>query len=149
MGPLERRADLLDADRAKRGNPEPGVVRLRDSANRRLTMPVEHALKRRWRQKQGHVDLLTHDGRFHINGFDAGENIRDQIAALISLRIAPPGHFVVGRPVDIMKHRARQPLARERPKIFNIMAIAQAHRRTTSELGGTDATQRDSQQKRK
>ena len=51
LGALERRADLLDADRAERGNPEPGVVRLRDSANRRLTMPVEHALKRRRRQK--------------------------------------------------------------------------------------------------
>ena len=123
-----RLAQLLEADRAERGDAEHRAVFRRRGRDRAFALMVEQALQRGRRTIDRHGELLAHDRHRHIDVADPAQDIRHQVAALEARRIPAIGHLVVGRAVDVVEDRPRQPPLRERPEVVEVVAVLQAHR---------------------
>ena len=57
------------------------------------------------------------------------QNIGNEIALLERLRVTPVSHFVIGRPVDVMKNWTGQSLFRQQPHVFYVVAGPQPSKR--------------------
>ena len=128
-------AQLLEAHRAERRYAEHCAVSRGRGGNRAFALMVEEALQcsRRAIDRQG--QLLAHDSDREINSLDAPQHVGHEIAVLEACRIAPMGHLVVGRSIDVVEDRARQPSPRQSTKIVKVVAVAEAHGRLRSSCG--------------
>src|SRR5712671_5734294 len=88
---------------------------------------MEQALQGGWRAIEWHCELLAHHRHRHIDGFDAAQDIRDQIAALEARGILAKGHLVVGRSVYVVKDRTRQTSPGQSPEIMEVVTVEQTH----------------------
>ena len=122
-------ANLLYADRGEGGYAEIGSEFLRCPGNGALALPVKQPLQGGGREEQWHGQFLAHDRRAHVDILDAGEHIGDQITAFIGFGIAPPGHLVVSRAIDIIEDRKGQALSGKRAEVVHIVAIRDIHNR--------------------
>ena len=59
----------------------------------------------------------------HVDGFDPGEDARDEVAVVERGAVAAAGDFVVGGAVDIIEHWPRQAAFRQRAKVVDIVAV--------------------------
>ena len=123
-------ADGFDTDGRERGDTEPGVEFFRSRTNRRLSPVMKQPLQRRWRQEQRQVNTFAHDLRRHVDGFNAGEDVRNEVALVVGLRISSIGDLVVGGTIDVMKDRSRQPPPGKTPELLHVVALVQVHGRT-------------------
>jgi len=114
--------DLLHADSSKRRDAEHGAKFLCGPPDRPLTVVMKNPLQRRRRAEERHAQLLAHNGRRHVDRFDATEDAGHEIALLVRQRVPAIGDLVVGRAIDIVKHRRRQSLPRQRAEIGHVVA---------------------------
>lgn len=63
-----------------------------------------------------------------IDTFHTPQNIRHEIALLETGGVAPVGHLVIGRAVDVVEDRAGQPALRQAAKVVKVMAVVGLHR---------------------
>ena len=124
---IMRFAQLLEAHRAERGYAEHCAVSRGCSGHGAFALMVEETLQggRRAIDRQG--ELLAHDGNGEINSLDAAQHVGHEIAVLEACRIAPVGDLVVGRTVDVVEDRARQPSLRQPSEIMKVVAVPKAH----------------------
>ena len=113
---IVRLAQLLQADRAKRGYAEHRAVFGGRGGDGTFALMVEQALQRSGRAIDRHRELLAHDRHRHVDGFHAAQDVGHQVAALEARGILAIGHFVVGRAVDVIEDRTRQTPLGERRK---------------------------------
>ena len=77
------------------------------------------------RTKKRHIQFCPHHLNRHIHFSNPAQYIGHQINRLIGLAIAPIGHLIIGRAINIMKYRPGQAAARQIAHIFNIVTIGQ------------------------
>jgi hypothetical protein len=77
--------------------------------------------------KKGAWDFLPHDGRRHIDAFDADQNVGHQIALLVGFGISPIRDLVVRRAVDVMEYGPRQSPPCHRAEIPDVVASINTH----------------------
>jgi len=100
------------------------MIMLRPSA---LAFVIEQALQRGRRAVERHSELLPHHRHRQVNRFDPAQHVRHEIALFEARRIAPIRHFIVGRSVDVVEDRARQPPHGKPSKVMEAVAIGEAH----------------------
>jgi hypothetical protein len=103
------------------------VISRGSSGHGAFALVVEETLKGSRRAVDRHGELLAHNGDREVNSRDAAQDVGHEIAAFEACRIAPMGYFVVGRAVDVVKDRARQPTSRQPTEILKVVAVAKAH----------------------
>ncbi len=88
---------------------------------------MKQSLQRSRGQKERHIELDAHNRRRHVDRLDTGQHIRHQITVFIGCRIAPVGHLVVCRTVDVVENRPGQALFCAAPKLLGIVTIIEFH----------------------
>ena len=84
---------------------------------------MKQSLQSGWRTIEWHVEFLTHDLYRHVDISHTIEHIWNEISGLKGLRIAPIGHFVICRTVNVMKNRSRQTLLCKPPEITKVVTV--------------------------
>src|SRR5215471_13094495 len=127
---IVRLAQLLKAHRTKRRDAEHRSEFRGCSRDGTFTLVVEETLQGGRRAIDRQRKLLAQDGDGEIDVFYAAQDVGHEVAGLEGLRVAPVGHLVVRRAVDVIEYRSGQPSFGQTAEIMKVMTVMQMHARS-------------------
>ena len=118
-----QRPNFIKPHRAQRRHAEQRVELFRRARHGALAFMVKQPLQGGRRTKNRQTQLAAHHLNRHVDISNPGQHIGHEVIIFKGVRVAPVGHLIIGRAVDIVKDRPRQTAAREIAQIIDITAL--------------------------